>query len=197
VKNKRPKSSIFYDSTKKKRRKQEEIHHFQTFQKKNFSNSEKITTASTKKQAYFQKKNENIYQHRASATAIPLFIDEDDTPSRPNYTYKKSEPQKTYLYGFTNSKFIYFLATLEPKAYLVFITLIALLITEDLNQTEAKIICAFILNTADTMLTIVEQEVILNNYNQRKESRALGNALHHDLETIYAELAKIKKKLSN
>ena len=197
MKNKRSKNSIFYDSTKNKSRRQEQNHNLQAFDTKNFTNSEKTTFFAGKKRDYHHKNdknNKNMYRYHAAIA--PFFIGENGTSSRSDFTYKKEAP-RTYLYGFTDSKFIYFLGTLEPKAYLVFITLIALIITEDLNDTEAKIIYAFISNIADTMLTLVEQEVILLNYKRSKESRELGNALHHDFETIYAQLDEIKKKLPN
>ena len=194
MKSKRSKYSIFNDSTKNKRRRQEQNHNLQAFDTKNFTNSEKSTFFAGKKQDYHHKNDKNNKNtYRQHATIAPYFFDESEMPSRPDFTYKKEAP-RTYLYGFTDSRFIYFLGTLEPKAYLVFITLIALIITEDLNETESKIIYAFISNIADTMLTLVEQEVILNNYNRKKEFRELSNALHHDFETIYAELDKIKKK---
>jgi len=200
VKNKRSKNSIFYDSTKNKRRRQEQNHNLQAFNTKNFTSSEKTTIPTEKERDYHYKNNKSMYRNHTAVA--PFFTSEDipsfesNTPSRPDYTYKSEEP-KTYLYEFTNSRFLYFLGNLTPKQYLVFITLIALLITEDLNSTEAKIVYAFISNVADTVQTIVEQEVILYNYKHAKANRALGNALHHDLETIYAELAKIKKKLPN
>lgn len=193
MKNKRSKNSIFYDSTKNKHRKQEQKHNLQEFNQKSFSSSTQMTTPITQKQAYFSKNS----QSRNPASVATLLNDEAAEPMGSHYTYEKGKAKKTYLYDFTNSRFIYFIGTLEPKPYLIFITLIALILTEDLNETEAKIVCAFILNTADTMLTLVEQEVILNNYKQKKESRELGNALHHDFKTIYAELNSIKKKFKN
>ena len=193
MKNKRSKNSIFYDSTKNKSRRQEQKHNLQAFDTKNFTNSENSTFSTERKRNFHHKNGKSTYRNHTSIG--PLFIDENDTPSRPDFIYKKDEPQKTYLYEFTNSRFIYFLGNLTPKQYLVFITLIGLLITEDLNTTEAKIVYAFISNVADTVQTIVEQEVILFNYNHAKATRELNNALHQDFETIYAELAKIKKRL--
>ena len=192
MKNKRSKKSIFYDSTKNKRRRQEQKHNLQAFDTKNFTNPEKTTNSIGKKRNFYQENGKNSFRNHTSVS--PFFTDESAAPSRPDFTYKSDEP-KTYLYEFTNSRFIYFLGKLTPKQYLIFISLIALLITEDLNTTEAKIIFAFISNVADTIQTIVEQEVILFNYNNTKANRELRNAIHHDFETIYAELEKIRKSL--
>ena len=193
MKSKRSKNSIFNDSTKNKRRRQEQNHNLQAFDTKNFTNSEKTTFFAGKKRDYRHKNGKNIYRHHASIA--PFFYDESDTQSRSDFSYKKEAP-KNYIYGFTDSRFIYFLGNLEPKAYVVFITLIALIITEDLNAIETKIIYAFISNVADTMLTLVEQELMLSNYKHMKDYRELRNALNHDFETIYAELDKINKKFS-
>lgn len=197
MKNKQSKYSIFYDSTKNKHRKQEQNDHSQTFHGKKFSNPNKCGSfiGENRKNPSFSKNNPNEYRNHSATAVGPFFIDEDDTFSRPDYTYQKTTQQKDYHYGFTNSKFIYFLGNLTPKEYLLFITLIALLITEDLNETEAKIVYAFTSNVADTMQTIVEQEIILSKYKHNVDSKKLNQALHHDFETIYAELAKIKKKL--
>jgi len=177
VKNKRSKSSIFYDSTKNKRRKQE--------QNANFSQKE-----------HFRYKHIGSNYRNTTPTAVgPFFID-DDALVRPDFTYKKEEEKRTYLYGFTDSRFIHFLGHLTPKEYLLFVTIIGLLIVEDRNETEAKILYAFISNVADTMQTIVEQEVILSKYKHNNEAAKLNNALHQDFELIYAELEKIKRKLS-
>jgi len=199
VKNKRSKNSIFYDSTKNKRRRQEQKHNLQAFDTKNFTNTKKTTNSIGEKRNFNYKNGKSSFRNHTSAS--PFFLGDiggspltDGQPSRPDFTYKKGEAP-TYLYEFTNSKFIYFLGNLDPKSYLVFVTLIALLIVEDLNDTEAKIIYAFISNIADTMQTLIEQEIILANYKRTKEFRELNNALHHDFETIYAELAKIKERL--
>lgn len=191
MKKKQLKNFSHSNSNKRKQRKQAKNARLQAFNEKSFSSS-------TDFQHFTQKKHEHsAYRNPTAAQIAPFFTGEDDPPPvQSQYTYRKGEAQKNYLYDFTDSKFISFLGNLKPKSYLVFITLIALLITEDLNETETKIICAFILNTADTMLTLVEQEVILNSYKQKKEARELGNALHHDLQTIYDELDQLKKKLS-
>ena len=113
------------------------------------------------------------------------------------YTYKRKEPKQAYLYGFTNSRFIYFLGIMDPRTYLIFVTLIALLILEDLNQTEGKIIFAFISNVADSMQTIIEQEVILNSYNLKVFQREQGKALQKDFDTLYSEINRLKKEISH
>ena len=195
MKNKRSKSSIFYDSTKNKGRKQEKNRNFKAFNKENSDDLKQKPTFLYENQAYSHK--DNKFSYRNPSAIAPFFISEDNTSFRPNYTYKKNKPEKEYLYDFTNSRFIYFLGSLDPKSYLLFITLIALLITEELNRTEAKIIYAFVSNLSDTIQTLIEQEVILENYKQIVESRELGNALQKDLETIYAQLNEIKKKLPN
>ena len=193
MKNKRSKSSIFYDSTKNKSRKQEQNRNLEGFYQKKFTGSEKITNFLHENQDSTQTSNKSSY--RLHSSIAPFLMNEKETSFRPNYNYKKEEKQQ-YLYSFTNSKFIYFLGTLDPKSYLIFVTLIGLLIIEDLNQTETKIVFAFISNIADTMQTLVEQEVILESYKTAVEARELGNALNQDLETIYTELDKIKQKLS-
>lgn len=193
MKNKRSKSSIFYDSTKNKSRKQEQNRNLEGFYQKKFTGSEKIANFLHESQDSNQTNNKSSY--RLHSSIAPFLMSEEETSFRPNYNYKKEEKQQ-YLYNFTNSKFIYFLGTLDPKSYLIFVTLIGLLIIEDLNQTETKIVFAFILNIADTMQTLVEQEVILESYKAAVEARELGNALHQDLENIYTELDKIKQKLS-
>ena len=199
VKNKRSKNSIFYDSTKNKRRRQEGKHNLQVFDTKNFTNSEKSTFSIGEKRNFHSKNGKSNYRNHT--TIAPFFTSDDmpsfeaDSLSRPEYTYKKDEPKRSYIYGFTDSRFIYFLGNLSPKEYLLFVTIVGLLIVEDLNETEAKIIFAFLSNVTDTIQTVVEQEVILSKYKHNKEARDLNNALHHDFETIYAELDRIRKRL--
>ncbi|MCL2559290.1 MAG: hypothetical protein FWE07_02275 [Turicibacter sp.] len=187
MKNKRSKCSIYYNSTKKKQRKQEKNQHspYKTRQK-----SER--NASSIVFPFLMDDQSGVGSHDSTTSGS---TSTHGKTSRSDYTYEKGQPTETYCYEFTNSKFIYFLGNLTPKQYLVFITLVALIITEELNQTEAKIIFAFLSNVTDTIQTLVEQEIILNNYRLNKNSRELGNALHHDFDNIYAELDRIKKQL--
>lgn len=112
------------------------------------------------------------------------------------HTYKREEEKRTYLYGFTNSKFIYFLGTMDPRAYLVFVTLIALLILEDLNDYESKIVYAFLANVSDSMQSVIEQEIIIDAYNVQEAERAQNAALQKDFEIIYSEIDRLKKEMS-
>jgi len=202
VKNKRSKSSIFFNSTKNKTRKQVKSEHSQKFYVKETAHLGKNATFG-QAEPHFRYKNIGSSYRNSTPTAVgPFFVDGDDSayisddgPTRPDFTYKKDKPKRTYIYGFTDSKFIHFLGHLTPKEYLLFVTIVGLLIVEDRNETEAKILYAFISNVADTMQTIVEQEVILSKYKHNNEAFLLNNALHQDFEIIYAELARIKKKL--
>ena len=204
MKNKQCKSSIFYKSTKNKNRNQEKSVNFRkqsknihiktsnlTFSGRNIANKNKIGEYFTD---HHYAINNGSMQH-----IIPPAISENGASdlSGSGHTYKRKEEKRTYLYGFTDSKFIYFLGTLEPRAYLIFVTLIALLITEDLNDTENKIIFFFISNIADAMQTIVEQEVVLNNYNLKKYQREHGAALQKDFDTLYALIDQLKREISH
>lgn len=193
MKNKWSKNSIFFNSTKNKVRKQGKIKQSERFYAKKTETYEKNTTFS-QRAPYFRYENAKS-NYRNATTVGPFFIDDDDAPTRPNFSYKKDESRRVYRYGFTDSKFIHFLGHLTPKEYLLFVTIIGLLIVEERNETEAKILYAFISNVADTMQTIVEQEIILSKYNHNNEASKLNNALHQDFEIIYAELEKIKKRL--
>jgi len=193
VKKKRSKSSIFYDSTKNKRRKQEQTQYLNEFHERNAIKREHMINPKQQNTPFFHQNARNNHRNPASTAAGFFFTDEASQGS--NYHYKKGKAPETYVYEFTNSKFIYFLGTLDPKAYLVFVTLIGLLITEDLNVTETKIIYAFISNIADTIQTLVEQEIILQNFRHSRATYEINTALQQDFETIYAQLAEIKKKL--
>ena len=166
MKKKRTKSSNLTHSIKKKRRKQEQ----------NF-------------------KADGLKYTRNNTTGSAPFMFEDNIPlSRSDHTYKK-EPLKKYCYEFTNSRFIYFLAKLSPTEYLIFITIISWMITEELSTQEAKIIYAFLNNVTDGMQTLVEQELILENYNNKVESKALGDSLQNDIDFLHAEIEKLKKAM--
>ena len=191
MKNKRPKSSIYYHSTKNKSQKQGQKSKINTFEKKEFDSNHMKASFSEEKRFIY----ENPKFKTERNTQIGNFLMDDlDSPKRPDYTYKKEPATKTYQFGFTNSKFIYFLGKLTPKEYLLFVTLIGLLIVEDLNETEAKIIYAFTSNIADTMQTLVEQEIILGKYNHAEESNQLSNALHEEFEVIYEQMEKLRTK---
>jgi cell division protein FtsB len=85
---------------------------------------------------------------------------------------------------------------MEPRTYLIFITLIALLIMEDLNEAERLIIYRFTLNVAYAMGAIVDQEVILEAYHLKTFQREQGAALQKDFDTLYAEINRLKKEIS-
>ena len=202
LKNKRLKKSSLLNSNKKKIRKQVKAINFYNQNGGHYANSYKMNDTFA---------HSNDATHNNAPIRKEVVIDDagetpesDFTTSGSGYpslgsgfTYKRKPQKRTYLYGFTDSKFIYFLATLEPRAYLIFITLIALLITEDLNVTESKIIFVFILNVADTMQTIVEQEVILSNYEHTKFHREQGDALQKDFETLYSEISRLKREVNH
>jgi len=167
MKRKRIKSSNFPHSIKKKQRKQE--------------------LPSQTRLTFYQDRNAI---QTAPATSIPE-IEE----LKASHTYKKEE-KETYCYDFTNYRLIYVLGTMEPKIYLIFITIIALLIAEDLNKTERKIVYAFFLNLGDTLQTIVEQDEILKGVEDDKEARELGSALDQDFSTLFKEVNQLKKAIS-
>jgi len=168
MKRKRTKSSNFPHSIKKKQRKQGELFH----------------------------ERSSFHQIRGYMLSEGESSPPEPEASKSGYTYKKEE-EKTYCYEFTNYRLIYVLGTMESKVYLIFITVIALLIAEDLNKTERKIIYAFFLNLGDTLQTIVDQDEILKGVQDEKESRELGKALEQDLSTLYEEIKKLKKKIPN
>ena len=213
MKKKRSKCSIFYDSTKNKIRKQEQTMQFYQLNENNRiksphpSNSSQNIVPKNNKSA-FATHSDNTHHNQFSRHIISPLISidgslESDTFYQANsntgsgFTYKRKDEKRTYLYGFTDSRFIYFLGKLEPRAYLIFVTLIALLILEDLNETEGKIIFAFISNVADSMQTVIEQEVILNSYNLKNFQREQGAALQKDFDLLFAELNQLKKEISS
>ena len=172
MKNKRTKSFNFSHSIKKKQRKQAKNDNSQTFFGRPYQSDQAV---------------------RNPMSAIVL---QEDEEIQSDFSYNNEEEKGSYRYGFTNSTFIYFLGTLDPKSYLLFVTVIALLIIEDLNETESKIIFAFIMNIADTMQTLVEQEIILQSYRLGVQRRTQGKALQKDFDTIYAELNQLKKAVN-
>lgn len=196
-------------SIKKKARKQDQNAHLEDFSFKNSWTESKRNTLTTNDCQKTRAKN--LEQARSSvkdATNFrwsrhdgigPFFIDVQDAhqppppPDRPDYDYNKGEEERKYCYGFTDSQFLSFLGNMAPKSYLVFVTLTGVLITENLNHNEMRIIYAFISNVADTIQTIFEQSVILNNYQVTKATRDLNNALHKDLTNLYNEIEHIKK----
>ena len=206
MKNKQSKSSVFYKSTKNKNRNQEKLVNFHKQSEDactNISNSSvfsKNEKNKSKIDGFFTDHHLGMQNKSNASTRHPLshFFSDDGIPDLggSGHTYKKKKEKRTYLYGFTDSKFIYFLATLEPRTYLIFVTLIGLLLTEDLNETESKIIFFFISNVADTMQTIVEQEVVLNSYNLKKFQREQGAALQKDFDTLYAQIDQLKREIS-
>ena len=215
MKNKRPKSSIFNDSTKNKRRKQERVATFYHQKGKNHikPNNQAFLNPNMRGEnevmsGFFSYSNKDANYKKIPTRHIISPLITDDGGPEPDYTYKmksglgsghtykRKEEKRTYLYGFTDSRFIYFLGKMEPRAYLIFVTLIALLILEDLNETEGKIIFAFISNVADSMQTVIEQEVILNSYNLKIFQREQGAALQKDFDTLYSQIDQLKREIS-
>lgn len=211
MKKKRPKDSIFHDSIKNKRRKQGEKINFYRNNENSLNQSVSFTNQNMinhKGMNYFFSNRDDSGTGKNASTRehTPLFG--LNVGLEPDYTYQtkddlgsgftyKAEEEKPYLYGFTNSKFIYFLGTLEPRAYLVFVTLIGLLILEDLNDAESKILYAFISNVGNAMQAIIEQQIIVNSYSVLKNERAQGDALQKDFEILYSEIARLKKEMSH
>ena len=205
MKNKRPKTSNFYNSTKNKRRKQDKMINFynqkeNNHSKPNFSNPKMINKNG--KSGFFVNSQYTANKNASTRHIISPLLSEDgglgiaSDSDGSGFTYKRKAEKRTYLYGFTDSKFIYFLGKLEPRAYLIFVTLIALLILEELNETEGKIIFAFVSNVADSMQTVIEQEVILNSYNLKIFQREQGDALQKDFDTLYTEINQLKREMS-
>ena len=183
MKNKQQKSSIYQHSTKTKVRKQERKPVF----------SKKADFFTTLEQEMPILTDTNTFRWvRDGHGGAAFFMGNESDPARPDYEYEKGPEEQTYRYEFTDSRFIYFLGNLTPKQYLLFVNLIALMITEDMNNIERRIIYAFISNIADSIQTIFEQGVILEAYRQTRAIRELNNALHVDLQNIYAELKKVK-----
>ena len=209
MKNKRSKNSIFYDSTKKKRRKQEKGMNFYKQNKNNHPKSNDMPFPSQNipnkngMNSFFINPNDTTYNKASLRHQVSPIISDgsfsdlsgDSSISGSGHSYKRKEEKRVYLYGFTDSKFIYFLGKLDPRSYLIFVTLIALLILEDLNETESKIIFAFLSNVSDAMQTIVEQEVILNSYHLKVFQRDQGAALQNDFDTLYSQINQLKREV--
>jgi len=203
VKNKRQKSSIHHHSTKTKARKQEVLSEKNIESSPFFDND--IFFATVDKGSSKPKEGKNFQWSRNTHGSAPFFMDnnpsmgdlhsDDIKPEdlHPDYKYEQKPETEKFCYEFTNSKFIYFLGTLKPKEYLVFITLIGALIVEPLNVNEKRIIFAFVSNLSDTIQALYEQEVILASYQQTKGLRDLNNALHIDFENIYREIGRLKR----
>jgi len=214
VKNKRLKSSIFYDSTKNKSRKQaKKINFYKQNENKSIKSNNipylnQNTTNENGLSSFFINPNPATRNNTSTRHITSPLISEDGgglgsdgiykmkNGLGSGFTYKRKAEKQTYLYGFTDSRFIYFLGIMEPRAYLIFVTLIALLILEDLNETEGKIIFAFVSNVADSMQTVIEQEVILNSYNLKKFQREQGAALQKDFDTLFAEINQLKREVN-
>lgn len=184
MKNKQQKSSNYHYSTKTKARKQ-------AFSE-DFSENLSKTTVTAKKHP---NQGKNFRWSREGHTSAPFFMDSnsDTGDKQPKYKYEQPPETKIYCYDYTDSQFIYFLGQLKPKEYLLFITILAVLITENLNVTEKRIVFAFVSNLADTIQTLYEQEVILASYRQTKGIRDLNNALHIDFDNIYKEIGRLKR----
>ena len=186
MKDKRQKSSIYHHSIKTKARKQD----FEPIltEKSPFFSIPGAKSLVETTDGHFRFTRDG---HGGAA----FYLGGDDESVRPDYKYDKGPEEQTYRFEFTNSQFIYFLGNLTPKQYLLFVNLIALLITEDLNNIERRIVYAFISNIADSIQTIFEQGVILEAYRQTRAIRDLNNALHVDLKNLYDEVQKLKSKL--
>ena len=210
MKNKRSKNSIYYHSTKKKSRKQEKFHNLHNFNKisrnglkNNKNNSEKLENNNKNNSRYPQSigpfliggefGNGGSSQNASSSSSN--FSSTNTSSTKSQYKYKTAKPTCPLKYGFTNSQFLCFLAKLKPKEYLVFVSIIAILLTDGLNDSEKKIIYAFISNITDAMQTLIEQEIMLHTYNSVKANNELRAALEIDLLYLQEELDKIKKRL--
>jgi len=187
MKDKRQKSSIYHHSTKTKVRKQDSGA---------FLGEKAPFFAMLEQEIPILTDTDTFRWARDGHGGAAFFMGIESDPVRPDYKYEKGPEEQTYRYEFTNSRFIYFLGNLTPKQYLLFVNLIALMITEEMNNVERRIIYAFISNIADSIQTIFEQGVILEAYRQTRAIRELNNALHQDLQNLYEEIAKLKKKLS-
>lgn len=192
MKNKRLKSSTISYSTKTKPRNQEKNNEINGFLKKNENLMKNYEIPVHIKEQYRQKR---LPPHNATNDSGPFIFDntssEEVTGS--NYSYK-AKTQKCYKYqNYTNSAFLYFLGKLSPKEYVVFITILGMIIVEPMNLTEIKVLYSFITNIANAVYDYVEQQTIIDNIKSIKTGKEQADALQKDFDTLYNEVNLLKK----
>ena len=116
-----------------------------------------------------------------------------DIVRRSGYKYKK-EHNKKYRYLFTNYKLFYYIYRMDANVYLIFTTLIAMLLSDGMNTIERKLLFSIFIDIGDAMRTIVIQDNIVEDVNNEASKRAEDAALQYDLDAIFAELERLRHK---
>lgn len=100
-----------------------------------------------------------------------------------------------YLYGFTNSEFLAFFGNLNSIEYVIVLTIIALLISANLNRFERVVVYDIFLGISNVMESLVGQDAFLKSLEDEKESDARNQALQTDFDYLYDELNRLQAEI--
>lgn len=113
--------------------------------------------------------------------------------------YQQDQPRDDYKYGFTDSDFIYFIATVDPIEFTVIMTVIAILFTEQFNLEELFVLSRFFTSFRDAIDIIMNQRISLRlvcdawtNEAEEKEEEEEDEEL--DADELREQLAALNRK---
>ena len=149
-----------------------------------------------------QKQDKRLLQNEENFEGVPKidFVPCDNVgdkavhSEKSGFEYFENNPPK-YLYEFTNSKFLYYIGTLDSITYLVVITIIAIAISEGMNRTEREVIFGLFLDIGDAMETIVDQDTIRVELEDKRENDERNRALQTDFDHLNSEIDRLRAEV--
>ena len=114
-----------------------------------------------------------------------------------NYQYTSGDSSShNYKYGFTDSEFFAFIASLDPIEYILVITVIAIIIATQLNVNERQLLGGALIDIGVTIGNIVEQEFFQRARKNEIVTRQRHEALQCDIENIYRSLVLLQDEIN-
>lgn len=135
---------------------------------------------------------DNDFRSADPEASTPPFFNTFST-SGFNYT---GENEEDYCYGFTNSEFLAFVGQLCPLDFLIIMGLITTLIYQPLNFDELTVVF-MIFNAISEMLEMLQmQAAFQNDLQQAEQSKAQGQALQQDFNSINQQLCRMQEQIN-
>lgn len=103
----------------------------------------------------------------------------------------------SYIYGFTNSEFFAFIASLDPIEYILVITVIAILLATQLNISERQLFGGALIDIGIQLGNIVEQELFQRARQNEIITRQRHEALQCDIKNIYEKLILLQDEIND
>lgn len=111
------------------------------------------------------------------------------------FDYVNGESECHYRYGFTNSEFLAFIASLDPIEYFIVIVILSIIIYRNFNLLELELIFLFLNNFTDAVEIIIDQALFQQTLKEEAEAEEHKHALQEDFTYLNNKIIELQETI--